>query len=281
MRLISSILLIVVLSACNLASAPEATEEIAIGITVVPTNTAIPTTVAPTEIPISATSAPVVQSPDTGCAIPVNWVTYTVQSGDTLFSIAQRSNSTVDALVNANCLESANILNVGQNLYLPQAISIPETNTSSSENLVYWLAAEVPETGVIVEVGCGSYIRQFYTDIMRGVSPENNIRVALEALFNSPIEGYRNHWQGMTVSNVVIDPGGTTTVVINGDEFLMGGACSDPEIIAQVLMIVFAEPEVTTAWISVNGMNLRQISDMSGRSGANAVFIRDDVPLLE
>jgi LysM repeat protein len=56
--------------------------------------------------------------PPASCGPPSNWVVYIVQRGDTLFSIAQRVNSTVQQLKNANCLTS-NTIRTGQKLYVP------------------------------------------------------------------------------------------------------------------------------------------------------------------
>jgi hypothetical protein len=61
-----------------------------------------------------ATSTP----PPVACGAPRNWLVYSVQQGDTLFDIAQRVNSTVSQLKNANCLNSDNI-RTGQKLYVP------------------------------------------------------------------------------------------------------------------------------------------------------------------
>lgn len=47
--------------------------------------------------------------------------TYTVQSGDTLFAIAQRFGVTVQAIVNANNMSNPNNLSVGQELIIPAA----------------------------------------------------------------------------------------------------------------------------------------------------------------
>jgi LysM repeat protein len=52
------------------------------------------------------------------CGAPRNWVVYYVQQGDTLFDIAQRVNSTVSQLKNANCLIS-NTIRTGQKLFVP------------------------------------------------------------------------------------------------------------------------------------------------------------------
>jgi len=47
-------------------------------------------------------------------------VIYTVQSGDTLWKIAQKYNTTIDAIVKANNLDPAMYLSVGQKLNIPQ-----------------------------------------------------------------------------------------------------------------------------------------------------------------
>jgi LysM repeat protein len=62
--------------------------------------------------PLSPTSTAV------KCGAPSNWVIYTVQTGDTLFSIAQRVNRSVAQLISANCLSSDKI-HTGQKIYVP------------------------------------------------------------------------------------------------------------------------------------------------------------------
>lgn len=52
------------------------------------------------------------------CGAPSQWVIYVVQPGDTLFSIAQRVNSSVYQLKYANCLTS-DYIRSGQKLYVP------------------------------------------------------------------------------------------------------------------------------------------------------------------
>lgn len=53
-------------------------------------------------------------------ATPAGAQTYTVRSGDTLFDIAQRFNTTVSAIVQANNLANPNALRIGQQLVIPQ-----------------------------------------------------------------------------------------------------------------------------------------------------------------
>lgn len=62
--------------------------------------------------PAPPTSTPV------KCAPPANWVIYTVQPGDTLYSIAIRVNQSVSQLRTANCL-SSDTVHSGQKLYVP------------------------------------------------------------------------------------------------------------------------------------------------------------------
>jgi murein DD-endopeptidase MepM/ murein hydrolase activator NlpD len=55
-----------------------------------------------------------------------DWLLYTVQAGDALSSIAARSGTTTNALIEANCLANANLIMVGQKLRVP---NVPTTVT--------------------------------------------------------------------------------------------------------------------------------------------------------
>jgi uncharacterized lipoprotein YbaY/LysM repeat protein len=54
------------------------------------------------------------------CTSRTDWPIYVVQPGDTLFSIGQRTGSTVGELIVANCLPNPNVVFVGQRLRVPQ-----------------------------------------------------------------------------------------------------------------------------------------------------------------
>lgn len=62
-------------------------------------------------------------TPDTSPAAPqtpaAEGDTYTVQSGDTLSAIAQRFDTTIEALVEANDIDDPDIITVGQELVIP------------------------------------------------------------------------------------------------------------------------------------------------------------------
>jgi LysM repeat protein len=150
-----------VLTGCSLtessAPAPTATLSVAFAPTTlptlvlaVPTSTEPPVVVAPTgqqPLLITATpgSAPTIAvvvpvatiTPDTGaagssgvavnsgvtgtCVQPLGWVVYTVQPGDTISLLAERTGTTMQELIAANCLANADVINAGQTIYLPSA----------------------------------------------------------------------------------------------------------------------------------------------------------------
>lgn len=82
-----------------------------------------------------ATANPVTNSPtDTpvNCDVQDEWFEYTVQRGDNLASIANRTGSTIDELTVANCLENPNRLRSGQLLYVPNDIAPSSTPLPTS-----------------------------------------------------------------------------------------------------------------------------------------------------
>lgn len=81
------------------------------------------------------------------CGPPANWVPYTVQSGDTLYSLAERTHTPVNAIVQANCLRSDNIF-VGQRLWLPYSpptlTFTPSITPSATKTATATPGAETP-----------------------------------------------------------------------------------------------------------------------------------------
>ena len=76
------------------------------------------------KIPTSATSE------DTS-----NYKTYTVVSGDSLYSIAKKYNTTVDAINDLNNL-SSNLLNIGQTLKIPTSATSEDTSNYKTYTVV-------------------------------------------------------------------------------------------------------------------------------------------------
>lgn len=110
-----------------------------------PTETAIPTdTSTPTNTPIPTSTATATSSGYTGiiptlppsptvaplddptrtpasCELPRGWTTYTVQPGDTLFAISLATNSSVDELRFANCIDDIDNITAGEQVFVPVA----------------------------------------------------------------------------------------------------------------------------------------------------------------
>jgi LysM repeat protein len=59
------------------------------------------------------------------CGPPAGWVIYIVQPGDTLTSIAAMFGTSVNQLINANCLKTTTIF-VGQRLFVPPNFGFPQ-----------------------------------------------------------------------------------------------------------------------------------------------------------
>jgi LysM repeat protein len=75
----------------------------------------------PNEVGITEVDVPVSEPTQVGtCTVsqPEGWVPYTVKSGDNLTFLARRGGTTVDKLVETNCLESQE-LQIGEHLYVP------------------------------------------------------------------------------------------------------------------------------------------------------------------
>lgn len=94
-----------------------------------------PVVARPTQTP--ATSPPTTSvdqgepSPTPGqvCVVPEGWVYYTVQLGDTFYSLAERAETNVQELLVGNCKSEAYELQVGEALYVPTLIVTAPTPT--------------------------------------------------------------------------------------------------------------------------------------------------------
>ena len=64
-----------------------------------------------------------------------NFITYTVVKGDSLYSIAKKYNTTVDAIKDLNNL-SSNLLNIGQTLKIPTSVTSEDTSNYKTYTVV-------------------------------------------------------------------------------------------------------------------------------------------------
>jgi LysM repeat protein len=89
---------------------------------------------ATTEVSMAEDHTPEPTPSPTPCTPPAGWVVYTVQPGDTLFRLALNYGMTATDLQNANCLPSADQIQAGQQIYVPEPppTSIPSATSSPS-----------------------------------------------------------------------------------------------------------------------------------------------------
>jgi len=107
--------------ATTTALQPTSTPAPTVTQTLPPTDT--PTPALPTDTP---TPSPVPTQPNT----PVPPATYTVRAGDTLADIADRYGTTVERIQQFNNLSDADVLQVGQELLIPNSGSTPNPTTT-------------------------------------------------------------------------------------------------------------------------------------------------------
>lgn len=84
----------------------------------------------PTLVPLP-TRAPQATDAPPSCTPRTDWPIYTVQAGDTLYSIATRSESQADVLQAANCLSDPNKIFEGQQLRVPKQPA-PKSDTPTA-----------------------------------------------------------------------------------------------------------------------------------------------------
>ncbi len=107
--------------ACNLTTTtsltptPQPTQTSQVVTSIAPTLFASITPLGPGGV-IAPTSA----APTSGtCTPPANWVQYTIADGDSLAALAQATGTSVQNIVQANCLPDADTIYSGQVIYLP------------------------------------------------------------------------------------------------------------------------------------------------------------------
>jgi hypothetical protein len=107
--------------ACNLSRTPPTPTQAPV-IPTVPSNNPGSPTLFPSITPLGGVGQPIATQPAGGtCNVPVGWIPYTVEAGDSLGALAEATQSTVQDLVNGNCLPNADTLFVGQAIYLPRS----------------------------------------------------------------------------------------------------------------------------------------------------------------
>jgi hypothetical protein len=88
-----------------------------------PPTTPLITTLPPDTNPVQPPAEPI----NPNCPVtPFDWITYTIEPGDSLSLLAEQTSSSIDDLVAGNCLANADEIFVGQVIYLPrQPVIVP------------------------------------------------------------------------------------------------------------------------------------------------------------
>jgi LysM repeat protein len=117
--IIPLLLLLLPLLACNLTrTAPTPTA----GPTSPPQATSIAPTLFASITPLPGGGGVVAtQPPNQNCPPPTGWIQYTIEAGDSLGALAEATGSSLQDLINANCLSNPDTLFTGQLIYLPRS----------------------------------------------------------------------------------------------------------------------------------------------------------------
>jgi len=238
------------------------------------------------------------------CNKQTGWNTYTVVSGDTLFGIAQRANSTVDTLVSANCLVDEGLIEVGQILYVPNPVQ-PRTTTGNNTNNnnnnsnnnsgdantpnndpnrytteAWWIVQGDSANGF--RVGCGDALllqqtgvpsnlgtRETLTRVFQHLTDDNNIGVG---------QADRGWWNPISQTNLTVKE---VSVAKNHSVVRLEGtiprisACVDAQMEAQIAMNVLSLTRTQVATIFVNEQNMREFFDASGATNQTQYMLSE------
>ena len=228
-------------------------------------------------VPENTSNTTTTTNPDGECSAPPGWTTYTVQSGDNLYRIAQDHDTDTATLQQANCLDDPRYIEVDQVLAVPggrgsggSSVVLeqpgPVVTTSSDrvldapETVILYLAlSESDGRSTGIEVGCGSLLIPVTESVFGAGQPAARVQAALEALFARPVqpaEGIINPLNSSTlaVQNVSINDG-VATVALTGS-VMPAGACEIPVITGQIRQTVLADAAVNEVLVTINGQTM-------------------------
>ncbi|MDW8299918.1 MAG: LysM peptidoglycan-binding domain-containing protein, partial [Anaerolineae bacterium] len=144
--------------------------------TLTPSHTPTPTLFVPTFPPELLTPTPtplsVAALTATPCLPRRDWIPYTVQAGETLFSLARRAQVSLAELARANCIADPSRLVVGTVIYLPRPLDVPTPvalngvnirNCSDPQRRMVNVVPDGRLSGVFVIIGTAQHENfQFY-----------------------------------------------------------------------------------------------------------------------
>ena len=137
--------------------------------------------------PATATSTP--------CVAPPDWEIYSIEVGDTFFSIAQRFGVNVEVLAGANCIQDPSRIYAGQPLRVPPGSGFSQTDAAIENCNTPDAVITVPRPGESLDgfvtlrgIARGEGFRRYIVD-WRPDDPQIDFR-SFEEIFNTvPEEG--------------------------------------------------------------------------------------------
>ena len=172
-----------------------------------------PELLAPTATPLSA--AALTEPP---CVPRRDWTPYTVQAGETLFSLARRAQISLAELARANCISDPSRLVVGTVIYVPRPLSAPTAMALLGVNIrncddplrrIVNIAPDGALRGTFAIIGTAQHEDfQFYKIEIRAdgsdlwqniVTRSTPVEGGVLATFNTPLLPSGLYWLRLTV----------------------------------------------------------------------------------
>ena len=278
-----------VISACNLSAQQAASPSPTPSAAPPPATRAPSPTASPPRTPtlfrpnLNRTLAPAQSCPPRS-----GWTGYTVQPGDTLFSIARRAGTSQDLLMTANCLQDADRIDVGQRLQVPLDIQMTETEAAAAAipsptpspspspppNTVrlWWLAdssAAADETSTADAAGCALELVPGNSEIPDDLSTLDTLNRALTQLSGADSAAPAGALNLIAASDLRAASyrieNDHAVIHLEGTLVPPGDDCASRRLGGQLAMNLLSLTKTESATILFDDDNLRQALDASGR----------------
>lgn len=132
-----------------------------------------------------------------------------------------------------------------------------------------------------IPIGCDDSVVMVETGRVETGTLETDLRVALEALFNTtalPDSRFVNTLAGLGVSVTDVQADSNPVTIALAGAIPLSGVCADARVEAQLLHTVFQFQAIQTALITLNGQSLKKFFDASGAVGDADPYQRSDLP---
>jgi hypothetical protein len=169
---------------------------------------------------------------------------------------------------------------------LPSEIVSGEEPRSSGELVQIFLIIPEDNGASGLKVGCNDSAIAVWQDEERTGNIATDLQASMEALFSIKTATYGQSGlvhsladTDVRVDNVTVTSD-RATIALSGD-FLLIGTCGDARMQAQIFLTIFQYEGLNRAFVTMNGINLKQWFDMSGLTGDDEPYRRGDFGYLE